>query len=210
MGILGLLFPDRCVFCGKILKNGRVCAECERALPYTEGVRTSKRGEFFTECVSPFYYRGIVRDSILRFKFGGRGMYAEVYAKYCARAVNELLNGRFDLITWVPVSKKRLRKRGYDQARLIGEALANELSIPCRVTLEKIRDTAAQSTLEGEARRRANISGAYRTVGDGLGGKRILIVDDLITTGATMNECARTLLMSGVEEVAGCTVARSK
>lgn len=205
-----LLFPDKCVFCGKVIKSGHICSDCTSDLPYTEGARAARKGEFFTECVSPFYYKGVVRNTVLNLKFGGHQSYVSAYAKYCARTVRDRLDGKFDMITWVPVSEKRLRSRGFDQAEILAEALAKELNMPCIRTLVKQRDAVPQSTLSDDARRKANVSGAYTAVGGDFINKRVLLVDDLITTGATMNECARTLLMAGAEEIYCCTFARAK
>ena len=100
-----------------------------------------------------------------------------------------------ELVTYVPVSKKRLRKRGYDQARLFAAELAKRLGLPLARLLDKPRDTPAQSELDERARR-ANVVGAYRTVEKNAAlaaGKHILLVDDVITTGATMAEAAKTV-----------------
>lgn len=207
MGILSLFFPDKCIFCGKITDKGRVCEKCGRLLPKTSGLRSEKNGEFFSTCVSPFYYQGIVRESLLRYKFGKHQSYAAVYSRCCAEVVKERLDGSFDIITWVPVSRKRRLERGFDQAELLARELSRKLKIPCVKTLVKKRDTPKQSTYTDIARRRANVSGAFKAAGKNPNGKRILLVDDIITTGATLSECARILLMSGAEDVVCCTVA---
>ncbi len=206
MSILSLFYPDRCVFCRRPSDQSRVCDECRSVLPETVGKQAIKKGEFFGLCVSPFYYIGIVRDSILKFKFSKRRTYANVYAKYCAPLIRAELAGKFEVITWVPISRKRLRNRGYDQAELLAKAISKELGVSCVKMLRKIRNTPPQSTFKGIAERRANVSGAYKTVGNAVY-KRILLIDDIITTGATLSECARTLLMSQAENVVCCTVA---
>ena len=210
MSILSLFFPDRCVFCGKFTDKSRVCQKCRDALPVTTGQRSVKRGEFFSSCISPFYYVGLVRDSILRFKFSRKSSYSSVYAVYCARLIRERISGKFEIITWVPVSRKRRRKRGYDQAELLAKAISFELGIPCTKMLTKVRETPPQSTISGLAKRRANVSGAFKSVGTDISGKRILLIDDIITTGATLSECSRVLLMAGAEDVVACTVAMKK
>lgn len=210
MSILTLLFPDRCVFCRKFTDKSRVCEKCRDVLPETTGQRSAKRGEFFSTCISPFYYVGLVRDSIIRFKFKRKPSYASVYAGYCARLIKERLEGKFEVITWVPISRRRLRDRGYDQARLLAEAISRELGIPCTRMLKKVRETPPQSTISGLARRRANVSGAFKAFGNDINGKRILLIDDIITTGATLSECSRGLLMAGAEDVVACTIAMKK
>ena len=205
MRLISLLFPDKCVFCGEI-KDTDICPKCADILPKTEGMRAVKRGEFFSLCVSPFYYLGLVRQSIINFKFHRHGSYARTYAKYCALLISERLGGRFEVVTWVPVSRRRMKERGFDQAELLAKAIARELGVRCEKLLVKKRDTPTQSTLSGEARRRANVSGAFASTASATG-KRVLLVDDIITTGATMSECARVLLMAGAEDVVACTIA---
>ena len=113
-----------------------------------------------------------------------------------------------DMITWVPISAKRLRKRGYDQVQLLARAVGPELGIPVEPLLEKIRDNRANSGLKTPAERRANVLGVYKAVGqEHFRGKRVLLLDDIVTTGATASECARVLLTAGAEEVIFAAVA---
>lgn len=216
MGVLSafldILFPPKCVFCRKILKNSResVCRTCLAELPYT-GNNASQSGDFFSVCVSPLYYEDDVRQSILRFKFKEATGYAGTYGKLVADCVKAELPGRYDLITWVPLSKGRFKERGYDQAMLLAMATALELGDVAASTLNKPKEVAKQSTMGSAEKRRANISGAYSVLDKELiEGKRILLIDDIITTGSTLSECARTLLMAGAAEVLCATVARSR
>ena len=125
-----------------------------------------------------------------------------------AESVRECLTGKYDLISWVPLSEKRLRERGYDQAMLLALAAALELDDVAVETLRKNRNTAPQSGTESADERRANISGAYEVIDSELvRGKRILLIDDIITTGSTLSECARTLMLAGAEGVVCAAVA---
>lgn len=210
--LLDLLFPPRCAFCKRILKSGEIsiCARCEESISRTRdgGKQT---GEFFSVCVSPLYYEGKVRDSILRFKFDNASRYADLYGRMIADCVSEHLAGRYDLITWVPLSSKRLKKRGYDQAMLLAMSAALKLDDVAVELLVKHTDVPAQSGIGGEEKRRANINGVYRVHDEELvRGKRILLIDDIITTGATMSECARMFRMAGATDVVCATLARSK
>ena len=109
---------------------------------------------------------------------------------------------QFDILTWAPISPFRRLKRGYDQCELLAQAVAEELGLTAVRTLKKVRNVPPQSTIRGAAARRANVLGAYRAVSDvPLQGKRILLLDDIITTGATVSECARVLLTAGAKEV---------
>lgn len=114
-GILDLIFPPKCVFCGAILDSSaqKLCSACEKKLPLWRNER-AKKAEFLPQIASALYYEGTVRESIRRYKFAGRSHYAPVYAALMAMAVSEQLTEPFDTLSYVPLSKKRLRKRGYD------------------------------------------------------------------------------------------------
>lgn len=213
MGILSsfldILFPPRCVFCRRFLRSGEklVCGECSDKLPYTaDGGRQT--GDFFTVCVAPLYYEGHVRDSLLRFKFKDATGYAKAYGRLLAGCIKAELSGGYDLISWVPLSSKRLKERGYDQSMLLAMAAALELDDVAVCTLEKVKDVEKQSQMGSAEKRRANISGAYRAADRELvAGKRILLIDDIVTTGSTLSECARTLREAGAAEVLCAAVA---
>ena len=209
--LLDILFPPKCVFCGKIVSGGiKVCDKCEGTLPET-GSNASQKGDFFSVCVSPFYYEDAVRDSLLRYKFNEASAYAPVYSRYLAKTVYEELSGRYDLISWVPLSKKRYKERGYDQAMLLAKGLASVLGETAVCTLVKKKHVQKQSTMGSPEKRRANIAGAYSVYDRKLiEGKRILLIDDIITSGATLSECARTLRAAGAAEVMCAALARSR
>ena len=114
-------------------------------------------------------------------------------------------------MTWVPVSKKRLRQRGYDQAELLARMACHLWDTKPERLLTKIVENPAQSTLTEPAARRANVLGVYELVrGAEVCGKRILLIDDICTTGATLAECARVLQFAGAESVVCCTVAHAR
>lgn len=208
--LLDLLFPPKCPFCGRMLEKGQVllCPDCQRDLPWTRGVQGEQKLEFIKLCVAPLWYRDKVRNSHHRYKFSGVRAYTESYAALMAQCVEDHLAGRVDVVTWVPLSRRRLWRRGYDQSRLLAERLAPKLGVPCEHLLKKIRHTKAQSGITGESERRANVLGAYELVsGAEADGRRILLVDDVVTTGATASECARILRTAGAAEVVCVTLA---
>lgn len=208
--LLDLLFPPKCPFCTKLLEEGQtlLCPDCQRDLPWVQGIQAERKTEFVNLCVSPLWYRDKVRDSHHRYKFSGVRAYAEPYAVLMAQCVTDHLQGRFDVITWVPLSRRRLRKRGYDQSQLLARRMADRLDVPCERLLKKVRDTKAQSGLRGESERRANTLGAYEVYpGVQTAGKRVLLVDDVVTTGATLSECARVLRTAGAAGVVCVTLA---
>ena len=123
--LLDLLYPPRCAFCHDFLETSRegICAHCRTGLPFAQYCGRQHL-PFIPACVSPLNYEGNVRESLLRYKFGGATGYAKVYGRLVAETVRTELPGAYDLITWVPLSRKRLRERGYDQARLLAKATA--------------------------------------------------------------------------------------
>ena len=211
--LLDLLFPPRCPFCDRLLPEGErdICHVCQPVLPWTDPGKAEPAGEFVDKCVSPLWYRDPVRASFHRYKFGGCRDYAPVYAALMAQCVRDRLAGEYDLLTYVPLSRKRRRQRGYDQVRLLAEGMAPLLGLPVTETLEKTRHNPAQSGLTEESARRANVLGAYRATDPGaVRGKRVLLADDVVTTGSTLSECARVLRSAGAAGVVCVTLARAR
>lgn len=210
--ILRLLYPPKCAFCGKLInaQSTGVCIECEKKLPLVHGAAAVQKFPFITACTAPLYYENEVRDSLLRYKFGKTTAYASVYAKFLSKSIDENVNN-CDIMTWVPLSRHRLRQRGYDQARLLCEETAAILGMECIALLRKVRDVPAQSGTGSKEKRIANISGAYEVIdGDKVRDRNILLIDDIVTTGSTMSECARMLMMAGAKHVYSAAVARKR
>ena len=210
--LLDLLFPPRCPFCRALLKDHEtlLCGRCRKELPWTSGAAQKQSFRHVESCVSPLFYEGEVRRSLLRYKFGGLSVYAPKYAELMCACIEG--NGlSFDLISWAPLGRKRLRKRGYDQAKLLALALSERLGKPCEQLLIKTKDNPPQSGTGSPEKRRANVSGVYRVKEPALvKGRRILLVDDIVTTGATLGECAKELKAAGAEQVCAVTLSRSR
>lgn len=205
--LIALLYPRKCPFCAKVIDEDKLlCRNCGRKLPFIID-RPPRRFGFVDECYSTLEYKDSVRDSVHRFKFRGAAAYAEIYGAFLTKCIDE--NRIFcDIITWVPLSRARLRKRGYDQARLLAEYVAGHLGVEAQPLLKKARNNKAQSSLHDEKARKANVKDAYILHSDiSLQGKRILIIDDVVTTGATISECAGVLKKAGAAAVTGLTVA---
>ena len=152
-------------------------------------------------------YQGHAAGSLKRYKFGRCRHYAQVYGRLLAMRIHRDLP-MADVVTWVPVSRKRRRERGFDQVELLAKAVAPELGIPAEALLEKYRDNRANSGLRTPEERRANVLGVYKVPeGANVRGKRVLLLDDIVTTGATASECARVLLTAGAREVIFAAVA---
>ena len=132
------------------------------------------------------------------------------YGELLARCAAEELGGRFDTVTWVPVSKKREHERGYDQAYLLAKETARHWGIEPVRLLRKTRNNAAQSGLSSAAERRGNVLGVYEAENtDRIRGAKILLIDDILTTGATLGECVRVLREAGAADVVCATLARA-
>jgi len=156
------------------------------------------------------YYEDDVRASFLRYKFAGATAYADVYGEIMSKSIDEYKIS-CDIITWIPLSRRRLKSRGYDQAELIAGKLAELRGIKCVKLLEKTRHTKAQSKTGSAEKRHANISGAYRAVNPKeTVGKHILLVDDIVTTGATVSEAAAVLKSAGASELTVLSLARKR
>lgn len=210
---LDLLFPPKCIFCRKLLYRGQkhLCPACQRSLPWLSGTAAEQTGEFYSRSVSPLLYEDAVRSSFLRYKFKDCRGYSEGYGSLVAQCVRDHLEGQYDLITWVPLSDERRKKRGYDQSMLLAMAAALVVDDVAVETLRKVRHTDAQSGLTEDAARRANILGAYEVTDPELvAEKRILLIDDIITTGSTISECARILRTAGATDVVCATLARAR
>lgn len=212
--LLDLIFPPKCVFCRRLLRKGEdgICARCQEHLPWCVGSEAEQTMEFVSLCASPLWYQDEVRESFHRYKFKGSRGYAKVYGRLMAQCVRDHLTGTYDLITWVPLSEQRRKARGYDQAMLLAESAALELGDVAAETLVKVRDTSAQSALgKDDSARRANVLGVYRpTDPELIAGQRVLLMDDVVTTGSTLSECARTLRTAGAADVVCVTLARAR
>lgn len=206
--ILRFLFPPKCVLCKAVLSEEEtdLCRGCRESQLEYNGNKIKR--SFLAQWTGLWYYKENVRLSILRYKFYGRRSYADSYGRLLAMKLQKEGWDDTDLLTWIPISRQRKRSRGYDQAQLLAAAVAKELGMQEVATLRKVRNTKPQSTMGSAAHRRANILGAYTVMDPTLvRGKRILLLDDIITTGATASECARTLLTAGAKEVKLATLA---
>lgn len=210
--VLNLLFPPKCPFCGRVTDRAGACDSCRRMLPWTAEEDQVQTLPGKLPCAAPLWYEGAVRQGLLRFKFSGASGGAEALGELIARCAAERFSGGFDAVTWVPVSAKRLRRRGFDQAELLARSACRLWNTRPEPLLRKTADNPAQSGLAGgAAERRANVLGVYEPTDPvQIENRRILLVDDIVTTGATLCECARTLREAGAAAVLCVTVARTR
>ncbi len=219
---LDLLFPCRCVGCGK--EGDFICACCEGNLPRIippvcpvcgaakpiDRPCTSCPGHWamLDGIRAPFFFEGIIRSSVHRLKYNNLRAIAIPLAKLMADfiAANPL---PYDIIIPVPLHRKRLRERGYNQSELLAKELAELTGIPVETKcLTRLIHTPAQAMTNSVAERRSNIRGAFECKNCRAEGKSVLLVDDVATSGATLDSCAAALKSAGAVSVWGLTLAR--
>ena len=142
--LAALLFPPHCAFCGKVGVRG-VCSDCEKTLPYCK-TPFHERAEIGA-CLAPLRYEGVVREALLAYKFHESQSRCTGFGDILAQSVAEHFGGQFDLVTFVPVSKKRRRERGYDQSYLLARETCRHWDTAPAALLQKTRDNPAQSSL---------------------------------------------------------------
>lgn len=218
---LDLALPARCVGCGT--EGPPFCSGCvvalDERLELPAGVPMGLPSDvpaplLQLEWCAPF--SGAVRTALHELKYGGERRLAEPLGTAIARRWSRTTAGG-DVVVPVPVHAARARKRGYDQAVLIAEVAARQLNLPMAPILERARATTAQFDLDRD-RRATNVAGAFRlrpTTGSRspnhlLRGRWIVLVDDVMTTGATLSSCAQPLLEAGALAVSAITVARER
>lgn len=228
---LDLVLPARCLACGvEVDRQGRLCAVCWRGIrflappcceccgfpfAYDEG-----KGVLCGSCIArrPSYararavvaYDDASRGLVLAFKHGDRTHAAPAFAQWLGRAGAELL-AEAELLAPVPLHRWRLLARRYNQAALLSAALARVYGLPHRADLmQRLRQTPSQGHLS-RRERRLNVRGAFGVRPRHLqrvAGRRVLLIDDVLTTGATVDACARALLRAGASAVDVLTLAR--
>lgn len=206
--ILELLFPSKCVLCCKLLSKQEtdLCHSCRESVKLIP--RQKRKIPFVAQWTAMWYYKEDVKSSIHRLKFFGARNYADIYGRLLSMRILDIFPDGFDILTWAPISPARRQKRGFDQGQLIAKAVGKELGITPIRTLWKIRDTPPQSGFKDAAMRRANVLGAYQVfLPKRFAGKKILILDDVVTSGSTVSECARMLVTAGAKEVICAAVA---
>ncbi len=229
-----LFFPRKCMFCNKVLPFGitvdycvdcesnaaferdRLCKICGKPITVPRGDLICnlcrKKKYSFIQNVTRYLYDGNARNAIIRMKFRGNNQWIALsLGKLLAETVvEEYADITFDCVTYVPISKKRMRDRGFNQSELIAGQISQRLGVPLfHNTLVKIKDNPKQSRLKA-ALREKNVKGVYQYGTDSVADMTVLLVDDVYTTGATLNECARMLKKSGALLVYCATVCTTE
>ena len=211
--LLRLVYPPKCVFCGTLLEREEqdACKACLAELPWTDESSAVRTGRAFSRCVSPFFLTGKVHQALVDYKYHHRESYGVCFGRWMGACARRCRSDPFDLVTWVPVSRRRLRERGFDQCRLLAVQVAKVYGMRPVRTLKKWKDVPSLASSEASpAMRRKLVAGVYRVISpETVAGKRILLVDDIITTGSTLEEAAGTLRAAGAAEVCCVTAART-
>lgn len=212
--VLRLLYPNRCGCCGKSAGTKYFCETCQKKLeriPYPvcrfcgNSARECKycsRSNYYDTLCAPFYYIGVAKSAVLRFKFYSQPQLAAAFAPEMTQRVLRLHKEKaFDLICPVPMTKRAEAQRGYNQSDLLASRIGRCLFIPVKQPLLKVRETPPQHSLSA-LERLINVKDVFAVnPEDSVKGKIILLCDDIKTTGATLNECAKGLRAAGALEV---------
>lgn len=198
--LLSLFFPDRCPYCRTVIRHPLTeCEDC--AVHLYSGIHyvSLRCGNI---CAAPFLYQSAYRKAVLDLKFKGRIFNAESLGKaVAASTVSIFPDDRTQVVTCIPMSRDRLRRRGYNQSELIAKRAAAELGLPYERLLYRENGAKIQHDLSFEERL-ANTDLRFGVIDPGrIQGRRILLIDDIVTSGMTMSECCRLLSEAGAEKV---------
>lgn len=203
-------FPERCPYCGKVIDACDIaCEKCRDELSRKHvPIKGGARGYRY---ISSFAYGGKVRRLILRIKYRDRTQFIPQIAVILAEDIKSAYaEDTFDLITAVPMYKRDYNARQYNQSELLAKALGKELDLPYRETLKKIKKTKKQHHLSF-AERKTNLNGAFELIDkDSLKDQRILIIDDIITSGNTLGKCCRVLSHAKPKLICCATIATAR
>ena len=227
-GFLSFFFPTRCAGCGRYIKDFKyfyLCGDCYRAIKkvpenrcprcakplasaHAAGCREcAERKNFFSRVEPAAVYEGSLRQLIRGMKFHYKSSAAGILAGLIMERVDPGIFEGAHMIVPAPLSKRSARERGFNQTRLLARAISKSTGIPVVMALTKIKETPPQNSLDRKQRMK-NLLGAFKAICN-VEGKTVIIVDDVFTTGATINEAAKTLMQAGAAEVRGITAARS-
>lgn len=233
-GLADIVFPSRCVVCKTVLsidKGIRICPECFSQISFVKSPICSCCGLPFIsyegtdhlcgECTSSKRYFSVARsvgkyetpllDAIHQFKYSGKITVGETLGKLMSEfSYDSFSIERYSLIIPVPLHQRRLKERGFNQSVMLAREVAGRHSIPLDFrTLKRTIYTKPQTSLD-RIQRGANVKGAFEVMdGERVKGKRVVLIDDVYTTGSTVKECARVLIRNGATEVAVLTLARA-
>lgn len=205
---MGVLFTKRCVLCGEMLPaagtgKAMLCPDCAAEVRQRYRCTEAIRIPGAADAAAALYYTGKVKNAMQRFKFQHKQHYADWFAAQMLPLLAERLDAwQPALVTFMPIGFLRMHERGYNQAELLAKAVAEPLGLPCQATLRKRAFTPKQSTQKDAAARQKNAERALlpRESAE-VHGKSVVLVDDIITTGATAAAAVKLLREMGAEKV---------
>ena len=208
-----LIFPPCCLICGK-LTNKNLCKECEKEL-YKKAIFKIENNEnkelYFEKHIYIFLYKDKIRNLILDYKFNDKSYLYKIFSEIIIK--NKKICGilkKYDIIIPVPIHKKRKKQRGYNQSELIAKEIASNLEgLECKCSVvEKIKHTLPQSSLSKEQRKQ-NVQNVYKVINkEKIKNKKIILFDDIYTTGSTVNAIAKILKENGASQILILTIAK--
>ena len=223
--LVHIIFPRRCAYCGKVIEYSRMmCKKCESEVPRISGVICPKCGRekdncnckgaenYFDSIAAPFYFEGCVRHGIHVFKFRNGFRNYEAYSLEMADTVRQRFSDvDFDFITEIPMTRKSIKKRGYNQSSYLAKGISESLGIEYKTdVISKIYETKKQHNI-GYILRKGNLTGVFDVKNPSkVKDKTILLCDDISTTGETFNECAKMLWLYGAKEIYCIALAVTK
>lgn len=208
--ILEVVFPSVCGICGKLSKDD-LCKKCEINIKENQIKLISQyKNTHFDECIHMYKYEGIIREKIIEYKFQDKSYLYKTFSKMILK--NEKMCGilkKYDIIIPVPIHRKRKKKRGYNQTELIVNFLGKQLNLEiCKNVLFKSKNVISQSELN-KVDRKNNVKDAFIIKNAvKVNNKKILLFDDVYTTGSTVEVCSRILKEAGASKVGVLTIAK--
>ena len=229
-GLVSLFYPANCELCGQaVTREQYLCDTCEEKAPrilppfcakcsepFSGAIdqeftcaNCSHRALEFDAAISAYRSRGIIRVVMLKFKYGGQLHLRHPLGRWLLQALadDRIRDRTFDIIVPVPLHPARLRERGFNQAELLARILSAKIGVRMQPALERIRYTTTQTAFD-RVERMENLRDAFR-LRKNIGDSRVLLVDDVLTTGSTLSECARILRKAGAQSVHAVTAARA-
>lgn len=208
--ILDIIYPPKCGICGKIGCKD-ICIKCEKELK-NEAIfgKDSYIGNYFDTHFYLFKYEGQIRNLLIQYKFNEKAYLYKSFSKFLKKYEKKLFkNEVYDIIVAVPISKNRLKTRGYNQSELLAREIAKNFGLKSEKNIiKKVKNNIAQSTLSKEEREQ-NVKNVYEAINkDIIQNKKILLIDDIFTTGATVDECSKILKKNGAEKIDIFTIAK--
>lgn len=223
--LLKVLLPARCSLCGEVIElNKKYCEKCKNPpvikAPLCISCGASKKDcsckkhkNEYKQIVAPYYYADQIVVAIHRFKESDMPFLAKKLADDMTKCITEnYCEINFDIITFVPLRELHQMRRGFNQSELLADIISENISVPVEPLLEKVRYTGVQHH-KNMQRRKADVFGAYDVADEyksDLYDKIILLIDDVKTTGSTLNECAKMLKIRGAKEVYCASAAITK